>query len=67
MAKIDYYNAILGMPFLRQHGIILDFTSPGSICMGTKMVPRHLPPIITTEKAKPTAQHSQPTTPSPGE
>ena len=42
VANIDYYNVILGTPFLRQLGITLDFTSPGSIQIGTYMVPRNI-------------------------
>ena len=44
IANIDYYNVILGTPFLRRLNIILDFTSPGAIHMGTTMGPRNLPP-----------------------
>ena len=43
VANIDYYNVILGMPFLRRLGITLDFTSPGSIQIGTYTVPRNIP------------------------
>ena len=43
VANIDYYNVILGTPFLRQLGITLDFASPGSIRIGTYMVPRNVP------------------------
>jgi hypothetical protein len=28
VANVEYYDAILGTPFLRKLGIILDFTSP---------------------------------------
>ena len=31
MANIDYYDIILGMPFLRCLGIALDFAGPGTI------------------------------------
>ena len=34
VANINYYDVILGTPFLRQLGIILDFTGPGSVHMG---------------------------------
>ena len=43
VANIDYYNVILGTPFLRWLGITLDFASPGSIRIGTYMVPRNIP------------------------
>ena len=44
IANIDYYNVILGTPFLRRLNITLDFTSPGVIHMGTTVVPRNIPP-----------------------
>jgi hypothetical protein len=31
VANVEYYNAILGMPFLRKLGITLDFSSPGVV------------------------------------
>ena len=43
VANIDYYDFILGTPFLRGIGITLDFASPGSIRIGTYMVPRNIP------------------------
>ena len=36
VANINYYDVILGMPFLRWLGITLDFTGQGTICIGTK-------------------------------
>ena len=44
ITNIDYYNVILGTPFLRRLNIMLDFTSPGTIRMGTTVVPRNTPP-----------------------
>ena len=44
IANIDYYDVLLGTPFLRRLNIMLDFTSPGIICMGTTVVPRNIPP-----------------------
>ena len=44
IANIDYYDVILGTPFLRKLNIMLDFTSPGVIRMGTTIVPRNIPP-----------------------
>ena len=44
IANIDYYDVILGTPFLRRLNITLDFTGPGVICMGTTVVPRNIPP-----------------------
>ena len=31
MANIDYYDVILGTPFLRRLGVALDFAGPGTI------------------------------------
>src|SRR6266481_2943914 len=38
IANIDYYNVILGTPFLRWLGVILDFKGPGHIHMGAALV-----------------------------
>ena len=46
IANINYYDLILGTPFLWRLNITLDFTSPGAICLGTTVVPRNLPPEI---------------------
>ena len=43
VANIDHYVVILGMPFLRQLGITLDFTGQGTICIGTYIVPMNMP------------------------
>ena len=37
--NVEYYDAILGTPFLRKIGIILDFTGPGKIRMGDEIIP----------------------------
>ena len=37
--KEEHYDVILGTPFLRKMGIILDFRSPGTIWMGNEMIP----------------------------
>ena len=42
VANIDYYNVILGTPFLRCLGIALDFAGPGTIQMGVSVVPKNL-------------------------
>ena len=40
IANIEYYDAILGTPFLRKMGVILDFSSPGQIKMGDNIIPK---------------------------
>ena len=42
VANIDYYDIILGMPFLRCLGVTLDFAGPGTIRMGASVVPKNL-------------------------
>ena len=37
--NVEYYDAILGTPFLRKLGITLDFTSPGAVRIGNESVP----------------------------
>jgi len=53
IANIDYYDVILGTPFLWKLSISLDFASPGTIRMGTYTVPRNILP--ETSDDKPTA------------
>src|SRR6266481_486565 len=43
IANIDYYDVILGTPFLRRLGVVLDFNGSGHIRMGTALVPRNHP------------------------
>src|SRR6266481_3342783 len=40
IVNIDYYDVILGTPFLRWLGVISDFNGPGHIHMGTALVSR---------------------------
>ena len=39
IANVEHYNAILGTPFLRKMGIVLDFRSPGMARIGNKVIP----------------------------
>ena len=39
IANIEHYDVILGTPFLRKMGIILDFKSPGMARIGNKVIP----------------------------
>ena len=43
VVNINYYDVILGTPFLRWLGITLDFTGQGAICMGMYIVPMNMP------------------------
>ena len=38
IGNIEHYDTILGTPFLRKMGIILDFRSPGTIQMGNEVI-----------------------------
>ena len=37
--NIEHYDAVLGTPFLRKMGIVLDFRSPGIIQIGNEVIP----------------------------
>ena len=39
IANVEHYDAILGTPFLRKMGIILDFRSPGMARRGNEVIP----------------------------
>ena len=39
IANVKYYDAILSTPFLRKMGVVLDFSGPGTIKMGDKIIP----------------------------
>ena len=39
IANVEHYNVILGTPFLRKMGIVLDFRSPGIIWIGNEAIP----------------------------
>ena len=38
IVNVEHYNTILGTPFLRKMGIVLDFRSPGMAWIGNKVV-----------------------------
>ena len=38
IANVEHYDAILGIPFLRKMGIVLDFRGPGIIWIGNKVI-----------------------------
>ena len=38
IVNIEHYDAIVGTPFLRKMGILLDFRSPGIIQIGNKVI-----------------------------
>ena len=39
IANVEHYNKILGTPFLRKLGIVLDFRSPGMAWIGNEVIP----------------------------
>ena len=39
IANVEHYDVILGIPFLRKMGIVLDFRSPGMARIGNKAIP----------------------------
>ena len=39
IVNVEHYNAILGTPFLRKMGILLDFRSPGTAWIGNEVIP----------------------------
>ena len=39
IANVDHYDVILGTPFLRKMGIVLDFRSPGMAWIGNEVIP----------------------------
>src|SRR6266481_9746525 len=55
IVNINYYDVILGMPFMQRLGITLDFTSLGSIRIGDCIVPRNILPTTSDNEPKLTA------------
>ena len=39
ITKLEHYDTILGTPFLRKMGIVLDFRSPGMAQIGNEVIP----------------------------
>ena len=39
IVNVEHYDVILGTPFLRKMGIVLDFRSPGMAQIGNKVIP----------------------------
>ena len=39
ITNVEHYDAILGTPFLRKMGIVLDFRSPGIAWIGNEVIP----------------------------
>ena len=39
IVNVEHYDAILGTPFLRKMGIVLDSRSPGMAWIGNKVIP----------------------------
>ena len=39
IANVEHYDAILGTPFLRKMGMVLDFRSPGMAQIGNEVIP----------------------------
>jgi hypothetical protein len=63
VANVEYYDAILGTPFLRKLGITLDFSSPGAVRIGDKIVPmgkKSVDDESPTEGQRPKASDSVP-------
>ena len=38
IVNVEHYDAILGTPFLRKMGIVLDFRSPGIVWIGNEVI-----------------------------
>jgi hypothetical protein len=63
IANIEYYDGILGTPFLRKLGITMDFASPGAVQIGDKPVPigkRSSDDELLKEGQRPKASDSTP-------
>ena len=47
IVNIEHYDVILGTPFLRKMGIVLDFRSPGMAQIGNKVIPTRKYPSMS--------------------
>ena len=45
IVHVEHYNAILGIPFLRKMGIVLDFRSLGMAWIGNEVIVRATSPM----------------------
>jgi hypothetical protein len=51
VANVDFYDTILGTPFLRWHGILLDFRDQGKPLIGNELIPTNLEVSKLREKS----------------
>jgi hypothetical protein len=63
VANVEYYNAIMGTPFLRKLRITLDFSSPGVVRIGDEIIPigkKSVDDKLPTEGQRPKVSDSMP-------
>jgi hypothetical protein len=68
ITNVEYYDAILGTPFLRKLGITLDYASPGAVRIGNETVPIGKTSVddeSPTEGQRPKASESMPKSRTP--
>ena len=52
ITNVEYYNVILGILFLKQLGICLDFRDPARILIGNKEVPTNKELVLKVPKVE---------------
>ena len=52
VTNVEYYDVILGIPFLKQLGICLDFRNPARILIGNKEVPTNKELVLGVPKVE---------------